>query len=174
MFKLKLNRKKVFSIAIAGISLLMIIFSFLPYMGSSYVKVSLWSSDAGTIGAGVTQMIILLCVIAVFVMHIFMNLDEKWAKFTNYGIGFVVLYHIVELFYIISMSGVGTRVGFWFEFLLALGLGTCSVLWYFMSDEPFADKSTPVIGYDQKTGKPIYAKIKGYDPKTGKPIYEKD
>lgn len=169
---MKLNKRKVFSIAIAGISLLMIIFSFIPYMGNSFAKVSLWNSEAGLLPFGITQMIILLAVIALCCMHLFMNLDEKWMKFANYGIGFVVLYHVDELFYIISLSGVGTKVGFWFEFLLALGLGTCSVLWYFMSEQPFATKSTPIVGYDEKTGKPIYAKVKSYDPKTGKPIYE--
>ena len=171
---MKLNRRKVFSIVIAGISLLMIIFSFLPYIGAGSYSVSLWSSDGGTLAIGVTQMIILLCIITIYLLHLFMGLNEKWARYANYGVGFVVIYQIVEFFQVITRSGVGTRVGFWFEFLLALGLGTCSVLWYFMSEEPFADKSTPIIGYDQVTGKPIYAKIKGYDPKTGKPIYDKD
>jgi hypothetical protein len=110
----------------------------------------------------------------VYLLHLFANLNEKWAKFANYGVGFVVFFHIIELFVIISTTGAGTKVGFWFEFLFALALGTCSVLWYFMSEEPFATKSTPIIGYDQVTGKPIYAKVKSYDPKTGKPIYEKN
>ena len=43
-----------------------------------------------------------------------------------------------------------------------------------MSEQPFAKKeTTPIVGYDPQTGKPIFAKIKSYDPKTGKPIYEK-
>ncbi len=171
---MKMNRRKIFSIVIASVALLIIIFSFLPYASIYGGKYSLWSSDYNTIAIGVTQMIILLCVITVYLLHLFANLNEKWVKFANYGVGFVTFFHIVELFQIISASGAGTKVGFWFEFLLALGLGTCSVLWYFMSEEPFATKSTPIIGYDQVTGKPIYAKIKSYDPKTGKPIYEKD
>ena len=159
----------------ASLALLIIIFSFLPYVGSgegyySY-KASLWSSDYGTLSLGVTQMILLLCVIAVYLLHLFMDLKEKWVTYANYAVGFVVFTHLIYFFRLISG---GSKVGFWFEFLLALGLGTCSVLWYFMSEEPFADKSTPIIGYDQVTGKPIYAKIKGYDPKTGKPIYEKN
>ena len=170
---MKLNQRKIFSIVMAGLSLLIIIFSFIPYQGySSYYgssSSSLWSS--GSISIGVTQMILLFAVIAVYLLHLFMNLDEKWVKFANYAVGFVVFFHLLMFFQLISG---GSRVGFWFEFLLSLGLGSCSVLWYFMNEEPFADKSTPVAGYDPKTGKPIYAKIKGYDPKTGKPIYEKD
>lgn len=169
---MKLNRRKIFSIVIASLALLVIIFSFLPYVGSgSYYKANLWSSDYGTLSIGVTQMILLLCVIAVYLLHLFMDLKERWVTFTNYAVGFVVFTHLIYFFRLISG---GSKVGFWFEFLFALGLGTCSVLWYFMSEEPFADKSTPVVGYDQVTGKPIYAKIKGYDPKTGQPIYEKN
>ncbi len=169
---MKLNRRKIFSIVMAGLSLLIIIFSFLPYVGSgSYYKASLWSSDYGTLSIGVTQMILLLGVIAVYMLHLFMDLKEKWVTFANYAVGYVVFTHLIYFFRLISG---GSKVGFWFEFLLALGLGACSVLWYFMSEEPLATKSTPIVGYDQTTGKPIYAKIKGYDPKTGKPIYEKD
>jgi hypothetical protein len=102
---------------------------------------------------------------------LFADLKEKGITYANYAVGFVVFTHLVSFFQLISG---GSGVGFWFEFLLSLGLGTCSVLWYFMSEEPFANKSTtPIVGYDPTTGKPIFAKIKSYDPKTGKPIYEK-
>ena len=169
MFIVKLNQRKIFSIVMAGLSLLLIIFSFIPYAGNSYAKVSLWSSEM--ISIGVTQMILLFGVIALYLLHLFIDLDEKWIKYANYAVGFVTFTHLLYFFQLISG---GSRVGFWFEFLLSLGLGACSVLWNFMSEEPFATKSTPIVGYDQTTGKPIYAKIKGYDPKTGKPIYEKN
>ena len=164
---MKLNQRKIFSIVMAGLSLLIIIFSFIPYASSYYSSVSLWSS--GMISLGVTQMILLFGVIAVYLLHLFIDLDEKWVKFANYAVGFVTFTHLIYFFQLISG---GSKVGFWFEFLLSLGLGACSVVWYFMSEQPFASKSTPIIGYDQTTGKPIYAKIKGYDPQTGQPIYD--
>ena len=68
---MKMSLRKVFSIVCAACSLLIIIFSFLPYEGNSYISVSLWSSDANLIGVGVTQMIILLCVITVYLLHLF-------------------------------------------------------------------------------------------------------
>ena len=166
-----MNKRKVFSIVIASLALLIVIFSFLPYQGNSYVSISLWSSDYRTIGLGVTQMILMFAVIALYLLHLFADLKEKWITYANYAVGFVVFTHLVSFFQLISG---GSGVGFWFEFLLSLGLATCSVLWYFMSEEPFANKSTtPIVGYDPTTGKPIFAKIKSYDPKTGKPIYEK-
>ena len=114
---------------------------------------------------------LLLCIITLYLLHLFIDLGEKWIKFANYGVGFIVFVHLINFFTLVSG---GSGVGFWFEFLLSLGLGTISVLWYFASEQPFASKeTTPIVGYDPTTGKPIYAKIKSYDPKTGKPIYEK-
>lgn len=168
---MKLNKRKIFSIVMAGLALLIIIFSFLPYVGAYSYNYSLWSSEAGTLSIGVTQLLLMLAVIALYLLHLFMDLKEKWVTYANYAVGFVTITHLIYFFRLLSG---GSKVGFWFEFLLSLALGACSVLWYFMSEEPLADKSTPIVGYDQTTGKPIYAKIKGYDPKTGKPIYEKD
>ena len=165
---MKMNLRKVYSIVMASLSLLLIIFSFLPYVSyGSYASASLWST--GYIGIGVVQMILLLCIITLYLLHLFIDLGEKWIKFANYGVGFIVFVHLINFFTLVSG---GSGVGFWFEFLLSLGLGTISVLWYFASEQPFASKSTPIVGYDPATGKPIYAKIRSYDPKTGKPIYE--
>ena len=108
---------------------------------------------------------------AVYLLHVFMNLDEKWVKYANYGVGFIVFHYLVYFF---NFVGESTNVGFWFTTIFALGLGTISVLWYFASTKPIESNKAPIIGYDQATGKPIYAKVKSYDPKTGKPIYEKN
>ena len=166
--KLNLNMKKIFSLAMAGLACLLIIFSFIPYVGYGSYHYSLWSSDAGTLSLGLIQFFLLLGVIAVYLLHVFKGLKEKWVPYTYYAVGFVTITHLTYFFKILDG---GSMVGFWFEFLLALGLGAVSVLWNFQGDEPVGKKA-PVIGYDEKTGKPIYAKVKGYDPKTGKPIYE--
>ena len=58
---MKMNLRKVYSIVMASLSLLLIIFSFLPYVSyGSYASASLWST--GYIGIGVVQMILLLCI----------------------------------------------------------------------------------------------------------------
>lgn len=169
---MKLSLKKIYSIVMAGLALLLFIFSFIPYVGD----VSVWSSISRYVGLGVgfaiIQMLILFCIIAAYLLHFFMGIDEKWIKYTNYGVGFIVFHYIVNFF---DFVGNGTNVGFWFDVILALALGTISVLWYFASEKTLNLKNNaPVIGYDEATGKPIYAKIKSYDPKTGKPIYEKN
>ena len=171
--KLDLTMKKIFSLAIVGISFFLIVFSFLPYIGSGSIHYSLWSKVVGygTATVGIFQCILLLGVMAVYLLHVFKGLKEKWISYANYAVGFVTFTQITYFFRILDG---GSMVGFWFEFLLALGLAVCSVLWYFQKDEPISINKAPIIGYDEQTGKPIYAKIKSYDPKTGKPIYEKN
>lgn len=169
--KLDLNMKKIFSLAMVGISFLLIVFSFVSYVGYGSIGFSLWSSDAGLLSFGIIQLLLLLGVMALYGLHALKGLKEKWISYANYAVGFVTLTHLIYFFKILDG---GSKVGFWFEFLLGLALAVVSVLWNFQSEEPIESKKAPIIGYDQTTGKPIYAKIKGYDPKTGKPIYEKN
>jgi len=168
--KLDLTMKKLFSLIMVGIAFLLIVFSFLPYVGYSSIHYSLWSKELSTLSFAIIQLILALGIMAVYGLHVFKGLKEKWVIYANYGVGFITLNHLTYFFRLLDG---GSMVGFWFEFLLALGLGAISVLWYFQSDDKKIGNSAPVIGYDEKTGKPIYAKIKSYDPKTGKPIYEK-
>lgn len=168
--KLNLTKKTLFSLIMAGIAFLLIVFSFLPYAGVSSYNFSLWSKDAGLLSFGILQLLLMLAVMAVYLLHAFKGFKEKWISYTNYAVGFVALNHLIYFF---KMLDGGSMIGFWLEFILAIGLAVISVLWNFQTDEAVGNKA-PVVGYDEKTGKPIYAKIKSYDPKTGKPIYEKD
>ena len=168
---MKLTKKKIFSFAMAGLSFLIIVFSFISYVGVGSYGYSLWSSAAGTLPLGLIQCLLLLGVIALYLLHAFKGLKDKWINYANYAVGFVTFNHLIYFFRILDG---GSKAGFWFQFLLALALAACSVLWNFQSDEEMVGKGAPIVGYDEKTGKPIYAKIKSYDPKTGKPIYEKE
>ena len=167
--KLDLNMKKIFSLAMVGIAFLLIVFSFVSYVGYGSYGVSLWSSSLLSIG--IIQFILLLGVMALYGLHVFKGLNEKWIAYANYAVGFIALIHLVYFFQILDG---GSKAGFWFEFILGIALAVVSVLWNFQTEEPIESKKAPIIGYDEKTGKPIHATIKGYDPKTGKPIYEKD
>ncbi len=169
--KLNLTKKKLFSLIMAGIAFLLIVFSFLPYAGVSSYNFSLWSKEAGLLSFGIIQLLTMLGVMAVYLLHVFKGLKEKWISYANYAVGFVSFSHLIYFF---KMLDGGSMVGFWFEFILALGLAVISVLWNFQNDDPVGGKKAPIVGYDEKTGKPIYAKIKSYDPKTGQPIYEKN
>ncbi len=159
--------KKLFSIIIASLALLLFIFTFIPYIGPDFDKRNLWA--IGT-SFGVFSIISYIAIIAAYLLNIFGILKDKWMHFANYLCGYVVLSHLTYLFNWIDY----TRVGIWLGTIVAIGLGTLSVLWYFVSDNPMggAKKGKKITGYDPQTGKPIYAKPKGYDPQTGEPIYE--
>ena len=167
--KLDLNMKKIFSLAMVGIAFLLIVFSFVSYVGYGSYGISLWNSSL--LAIGIIQFILLLGVIALYGLHAFKGLKEKWIAYANYAVGFVTLVHLVYFFQILDG---GSKVGFWFEFILGSALAVVSVLWNFQSETPLESKKAPIVGYDEKTGQPIYAKVKSYDPKTGKPIYEKN
>jgi hypothetical protein len=154
--------RKVFSIIIASLTLLLFIFSFAPHVSTSYYSANLWD---GNKAQPIMYLLAYMGIIAVYLLHIFMNLKEKWVMYANYGVGFVGLGYLTMFFTYLDNLGFGLILGV----LLALGIITLSVLWYFMSDKKTGPK---VTGYDAKTGKPIYAKPKGFDPQTGKPIYE--
>ena len=154
--------RKVFSIIIASLTLLLFIFSFAPHVANSYYSANLWD---GNKAQPIMYLLADMGIIAVYLLHIFMNLKEKWVMYANYGVGFVGLGYLTMFFANLDNLGFGLILGV----LLALVIITLSVLWYFMSDKKTGPK---VTGYDAKTGKPIYAKPKGFDPQTGKPIYE--
>ena len=113
---MKLSLKKIYSIAMAGIALLLFIFSFIPYAGD----VSEWAKMARYIGLGASfsifKMLIVFCIIATYLLHLFKDIDEKWVKYANYGVGYIVFHYIVYFF---NFVGEGTNVGFWFCTILA-------------------------------------------------------
>lgn len=165
-----MSLRKVFSIIIASLAVLLFIFMFIPYVGNDYYKANLWK--IGT-PFGIFALISYLAIIAVHGLSIFGIIKEKWMHFVDYAVGYVGISHLVFLFNWMDM----TRVGIWFATIFALGLLVLSVLWYFMSDKPFSEGKAKtaggkVTGYDPKTGKPIFAQPKGFDPQTGEPIYE--
>lgn len=156
--------RKVFSIIIASLTLVLFILSFAPHVAGSGWSVNMWD---GNKAQPIMYLLADMGIIAVYLLHIFMNLKEKWVQFANYGVGFVAFGYLTMFFANLDNLGFGLILGV----LVALGIVSLSVVWYFMNDKPMGNKA-PVKGFDPKTGKPIYAQPKGFDPQTGKPIYE--
>ena len=157
-----MSTRKIFSIIIASLTLVLFILSFAPHVAGTGWSVNLWD---GNKAQPIMYLLAYIGIIAVYLLHIFMNLKETWVKYANYGVGFVGLGYLTMFFANLDNLGFGLILGV----LLALGIISLSVIWYFMSDKR---TGAPITGYDAKTGKPIYAKPKGFDPTTGKPIYE--
>ena len=159
---MKMTKRKIFSIIMASLALLLFIFSFIPHFKVYSSSANLWD---GNKAQPVIMLFAYIAIIALYLLHLFLNLKEKWVNYANYATGYITLTYLVMFFADLDYLGVGLILGL----LASLGLATISVLWNFMSDKPMG---APVTGYDAKTGKPIYAKPKGFDPQTGKPIYE--
>ena len=161
-----MSTRKIFSIIIASLTLVLFILSFAPH-----VDFGKWGGSANLWDGNKAQPIMYLLadmgIIAVYLLHIFMNIKDKWVMYANYAVGFVGLGYLTMFFTNLENLGFGLVLGV----LLALGIISLSVIWYFMSDK---NMGAPVAGYDPKTGKPIYAKPKGYDPKSGKPIFAEE
>ena len=155
--------RKIFSIIIASLTLVLFILSFAPHVATSYASVNLWD---GNKAQPIMFLLADLGIITVYLLHIFMNIKETWVKYANYAVGFVGLSYLTMFFQGLEYLGFGLVLGV----LIAVGIIALSVVWYFMSDESMG---APITGYDPKTGKPIYAKPTGYDPTTGKPIFDK-
>ncbi len=156
--------RKVFSIIIASLALLLLIFSFAPHVSTKWASANLWD---GNKAEPIMLLLSYLGIIAVYLLHIILNIKENWVKYANYAVGYVAINYLAMFFTYLENLGFGLVIGV----LLALGMITLSVLWYFVSDKPMGSRA-PISGYDPKTGKPIYAKPKGFDPKTGKPIFD--
>ena len=156
--------RKVFSIIIASVTLLLFIFSFAPHAAGRGWSVNLWDGNKAT---PIMYLLAYIGIITVYLLHIFLGLKEKWVMYANYAVGFVGFGYLTMFFTNLDNLGFGLVLGV----LLAIGIVALSVVWYFMNDEA-VKKGPPISGYDPKTGKPIYAKPKGFDPATGQPIYE--
>ena len=178
---MKLSMKKIYGIIMAGLSVLLFAFTFIPQFkystDYSSVKYSFWAKDAvqecarfcGIIKP-ILLLILLVAIIAVYVLHIFDIFKDKWMSYANYATGFVTFTYLNMFFANIKYA----YVGIWLSVIVALGLGVVSVLWNFASDKALGNggNGAPVVGYDPATGKPIYAQPAGFDPVTGKPIYK--
>ena len=168
---MKLSMKKVYGISMAGLSLILFIFSFIPhikqssYFGSSSTA-NLWDL---TKAYPVIMLFCYIAIIVIYLLHLFDVLKDKWVAYANYATGYIFLTYLTLFFADLDYL----YVGLWLGLIFSAGLAAVSVLWNFASDKPFAGKSgAPITGYDPKTGKPIYAKPAGFDPVTGKPIYK--
>ena len=166
---MKLSLKKVYSMIIAGLSLLLFICSFLPNIGIFGLNYNLWKlfEQMDLKALPILLLISYIGIITVYALNFFKILKEKYVGYTNYAIGFICLTYLTLLFSLIKYA----HVGIWLGVIFAIGLVVISILWPTASTEPFKGNGAPIVGYDPQTGKPIYAKLMGYDPQTGKPIY---
>ncbi len=148
---MKMSLRKLFDIIIAGLAVLLFIFMFIPYFSGYPKDMNVWKFSTAI---SVFMLFNILGIIAVYLLHLFGILKDKWVNYANYAIGALSFWHVG--FFFEAIDG-GAKVGIWLGTIVTLGMLTLSVLWHLLGK---SGNSTPT------------KKISGYDPKTGKPIYE--
>ena len=132
---MKMTTRKIFSIVMASIALFLFINMFIPHVDYGYgIKQNIWDME----GFRVICLFAIIAIIALYLLHLFINLNEKWVKYANYAVGYITISYLVMFFTYLDSLGFGLVIGV----ILALGLGTLSVLWYFMSDKKTGPKVT--------------------------------
>ena len=177
-----MTKRKVFSLIGLVLSIYLIInMLVVPFVSDE----PLW--ELGLIGydhiAGIIILIELVLGIIALIMQLF-GLIKK-ADFVHFGNGFYFSYHLyIFIEYLSNDVLEKAQIGLWLGLIVSALLFLVIFIGGFLKNEKtekpvLASRKEP-IGYDPKTGKPIYEeekpekKIVGYDPKTGKPIYEEE
>ena len=177
-----MTKRKVFSLIGLVLSVYLIInMLFVPFVQDE----PLW--ELGLIGydhiVGIIMLIELVLGIIALIMQLF-GLTQK-ADFVHFGNGFYFSYHLyIFIEYLDHDVLDNAQIGLWLGLIVSALLFLVIFIGGFLKNEknekPKLTSYKEPLGFDPKTGKPIYEKEKndkkivGYDPETGKPIYEKE
>ncbi len=175
-----MSARKVFSIIGICISALLIIFIFLPFydLGSYGGSYSLWEYLDKSKAIATAVIIILELLLAVIAFILQLTGACKDSKLAYLGLGYYFTYHISIFCTALSNEAFDElSFGFWLGFIFSIIAVAITIIGNCVSNEKNGSTSSygQPVGFDPKTGKPIYDKPKqivGYDPQTGRPIYE--
>ena len=117
---MKMTKRKIFSIVMASIALFLFINTFIPHLKSYGSKVNLWDYK----GIRVMMLISLLAIIAIYLLHLFMNLKHGIVRYANYATGYVTIFYLSMFFGNTDYL----YVGIWLGLIASLGLAAISVL----------------------------------------------
>ena len=171
-----MSARKVFSFIGLVLSLLLIVCLFLPFY-DGYSTFSLWEylDESKAIGTAVIIIIELLVAVVAFILQL--TGACKDSKLAYLGLGYIFTYHLSLFFSAISNEAFNQLAwGYWMGLIISTIAVIITIIGNCVSNKKrtgYAGHAQP-IGFDPKTGKPIYEekKITGYDPHTGEPIYK--
>lgn len=166
-----MSKRRIISIICMVLMLLLIGNMFLPFLSDGDVSFSFWEYISKNVDAIEVDIIVLLLLLGGAVVFLLQVCNVfKDAKPAYYPLGYYFTYHVIlmismmrqELFKYLS-------IGFYFGLVISLAVLVLLII----SNRLDNHSSETPVGYDPKTGKPIYFKPtpKGYDPRTGEPIY---
>ena len=153
----------------------------LPFISNYGSEVSFWEA-LELEGTSSLQIIVLIELILGMLAGVLQLCGAiKDSKFIYFSVGYYFVFNLQ--FFIVGIRNDlldQLKVGLWLGLIVSVILILLVLIGNLLSNEhkervyvaKEKDDRKP-IGYDPKTGEPVYAKPTGYDPKTGEPVYEK-
>ena len=173
-----MTKRKAMSIVGLSLMALLIVCLFLPFISDGDYTMSLWKlmDQNDRIEVDIILLITLIIAMLVFVLQLCGALKD--AKFAYFTLGYYFLNFIDVFITMIKKDGFKyLSIGFYFGLIISIISIIVVAIGGFLSNDKSGKKEyNQPIGYDPKTGKPIYEeskKIVRYDPQTGEPIYKK-
>ena len=177
-----MTKRKVISIIGMVLMLFLIGNLFLPFISGGGQTFSFWEylDETNMLEAAIVVIFLLTFGFLTFLCQLCGLIDQ--CKFVYFPLGYYVTYHVILFITAITNDELGSlEVGFWLGLVIGLILFILVFISGFLKNVKKV-KRVP-IGYDPKTGKPIYEEVEKkvetkkkvpvrYDTKTGEPIYE--
>ncbi len=178
-----MSKRKVFTIIQMVLLGCLIGNMFLPFLGSGS-SISMWEyleelEAIGTYGLQIILLIELLLGILACILQLCGAIKDS--KFVYFSAGYYFTSLLSIFIYAVDNERLEyTEFGLWIGLFVSAILIILVLIGNLLSNEHkesvYAKKvndDRKPIGYDPKTGEPVYAKPTGFDPKTGEPVYEK-
>ena len=169
------TRKLFCIITMAIIAFLFINFFFIPIIGKSGESYSLWEY-AGLQNANSLRAVMIIELSLALVVCILQLCGViRGYRLVYFFIGYYFTYHMTMILNFMEQDVLDyAEIGLWLGFIFSLAAFIMILIGNLCSNKSSSKNyggGAPVVGYDPKTGKPIYGKPVGFDPQTGEPIF---
>ena len=156
-----ISKRKLYNLITMGLILLLIINLFIPIVGDSTKSQSLWTLESNSIRIIILfELIIALLICALQYFNILLDF-----KFVYFSLGYYFTTFLTSLFSFIENKYISnSKIGLWLGLIVSLGALATTIIGNFMGNEANPKmfrgnggyNSNQPIGYDQRTGNPIY------------------
>jgi hypothetical protein len=151
---------------------------FVPLIGNGSESYSLWKY-AGLQNANSLRVVLIVeLALALLVCILQLCGAIRGYRLAYFFIGYYFTYHMTMILNFMENDVLDyAKIGLWLGFFVSLATFIMILVGNLCSNKSSSSSygnvgGAPVVGYDPKTGKPIYGKPSGFDPQTGEPIYK--
>jgi hypothetical protein len=172
-----MTTRKIFNIITMGL-IVFLFFNmfFIPIITNGIKHYSLWEYAGENNANSLRAILIIELALALVVCILQLCNAIRGYRLVYFFIGYYFTYHLTMILNfmereVLDYSDIGLWLGCIFSFITFIMVLVGNLCSNKRSSPGMMSGGAPVVGYDPKTGKPIYGKPKGFDPQTGEPIY---